>query len=59
MQNETFTEDQKDQDEETTIRMEYIIQIAGKHMFLSKIENLLYQENVPAIVVCTLLRFIK
>lgn len=28
-------------------------------MFISKLETLLYQENVPAIFICTLLRFMK
>jgi hypothetical protein len=39
--------------------MEYIIKMVNKHIFLSKIENFLYQDNVPALFVCTLIRFMK
>lgn len=60
LETESFMDDEdSDNEEEKPISMEYIIKCAGKHMFVSKLESILYQENVPAIFVCSLIRFIK
>ena len=41
------------------ITMRYIIQWVEKHMFLSKFQNLLYQDTIPSIFVNSVIRFLK
>lgn len=42
-------EEQEDEESQKTVKMSYIIKCVSKHMFISKVESLLYQENVPAL----------
>jgi hypothetical protein len=44
---------------EEGVDMGYVIKIINKHSFLTRIEGLLYQENVPALFVCSVIRFMK
>lgn len=60
MATESFMESEEEQTEDgSLVKMAYIIQWVSKNMFLSKIENILYQDNVPAMFVCSLMRFMK
>ena len=48
-----------DENERNPITMSYIIKCVEKYMFLSKFQNLLYQETIPAIFVNSVIRFLK
>ena len=52
-------DDEEEKLKNKDIKMSYIIQKVNKHMFISKIESLLYQENVPPLFVCSLIKFMK
>lgn len=61
---ESFIEEEtssykSEDDEGTPVKMSYIIKCVEKYMFLSKLQNLLYQESIPAIFVNSVIRFLK
>ena len=41
------------------VDVQFVLKVVNKHSFLARIEGILYQENVPALFVCSVIKFMK